>query len=122
MIRCPALTLALLLGAAAAGAAAEAVRAGRGAVVRALDKVSGEVQDIELFPHTAQTLWRLTLTLGECRYPAGDPSSNAFAYLTIRDRLMAAPAFEGWMIADSPALNAMDHARYDVWLIRCIIE
>ncbi|MGB0439332.1 MAG: DUF2155 domain-containing protein [Paracoccaceae bacterium] len=29
------------------------------------------------------------------------------------------PVFEGWIIASSPALNAMDHARYDVWVLRC---
>lgn len=27
--------------------------------------------------------------------------------------------FTGWMFADSPALNAVDHAVYDVWLIEC---
>ena len=27
--------------------------------------------------------------------------------------------FRGWMIASSPALMALDHARYDIWLIRC---
>lgn len=27
--------------------------------------------------------------------------------------------FTGWMFADSPALNAIDHAVYDVWLIDC---
>ncbi|HTN61079.1 MAG TPA: DUF2155 domain-containing protein, partial [Devosia sp.] len=27
--------------------------------------------------------------------------------------------FTGWMFADSPALNAVDHAIYDVWLIEC---
>lgn len=117
---------AILAAAAAAllaGAAmAEAVLPGRGAVVRGLDKVSGETQDLELFPATPQTLWRLTVTLGECRYPADDPASNAYAWLTISDRLMTAPAFEGWMVASSPALSAMDHARYDLWLIRCIIE
>ncbi|MCL4189240.1 MAG: DUF2155 domain-containing protein [Rhodobacteraceae bacterium] len=107
---------------AAGTAAAEDVRSGLGAVVRGLDKVSGETHDLELFPNAPQTLWRLTVTLGECRYPADDPSSDAYAHLTVRDRLMAAPAFEGWMIASSPALSAMDHARYDLWLIRCIID
>ena len=27
--------------------------------------------------------------------------------------------FEGWMIASSPALMALDHPRYDVWALRC---
>ncbi|MEZ5716636.1 MAG: DUF2155 domain-containing protein [Paracoccaceae bacterium] len=32
------------------------------------------------------------------------------------------PIFTGWMVASSPALNAMDHRRYDVWVLRCITE
>jgi hypothetical protein len=28
--------------------------------------------------------------------------------------------FSGWMIASAPALNAMEHARYDIWVMRCI--
>ena len=27
--------------------------------------------------------------------------------------------FTGWMFADSPALHAVDHAVYDIWLIEC---
>ena len=27
--------------------------------------------------------------------------------------------FTGWMFADSPALNAIDHAVYDIWLDDC---
>jgi hypothetical protein len=27
--------------------------------------------------------------------------------------------FTGWMFADSPALNAVDHAVYDIWLLDC---
>ncbi len=28
--------------------------------------------------------------------------------------------FSGWMFASSPALSAMDHAVYDVWVLDCI--
>jgi hypothetical protein len=28
--------------------------------------------------------------------------------------------FTGWMFADSPALNAIDHAVYDIWLLDCL--
>ena len=27
--------------------------------------------------------------------------------------------FTGWMFADSPALNAIDNAVYDIWLLDC---
>ena len=30
--------------------------------------------------------------------------------------------FSGWMFADSPALNAIEHPIYDVWLTGCKVE
>jgi len=92
-----------------------------GALVRGLDKVTGQTMDFELDQGESARLGRITITAGECRYPADDPSSNAFAWLTILDDAATEPVFQGWMIAAAPALNALDHVRYDVWLIRCSI-
>jgi len=30
--------------------------------------------------------------------------------------------FSGWMFASSPALSAMDHAVYDVWVLDCLLD
>lgn len=90
-----------------------------GAVVRWLDKISGETVDLTLKRGESQTQGRITVTLGDCRYPVSDPASNAYAYLTIHDSLVKDPIFEGWMIASSPALNPLDSARYDVWVLHC---
>lgn len=95
-----------------------AVTAG-GAVVRALDRMSGAVVDMQLSNGESTGFGRLQITLGECRYPEDNPSGDAFAYLVIRTEGEEVPIFEGWMIASSPALNAMDHPRYDVWVLNC---
>lgn len=94
----------------------------KGGVVRWLDKVSGETGDFELARGQSAQNGRLTIQLDECRYPAGDSPTEAYAHLTIRDELMEKPAFSGWMIASSPALSAMDHSRYDVWILRCLTD
>jgi hypothetical protein len=90
-----------------------------GGVLRWLDKLSGATEDVTM--PAGQTLERgqLTIRMDECRYPANDPSSDAFAHLTIVDNRAQAVAFDGWMIASSPALSAMDHPRYDVWVLNC---
>lgn len=90
-----------------------------GGTVRWLDKISGITKDIEMTVGETQAHGRLAITLDDCRYPVNDPASNAFAHLTIRDSLQEQPVFMGWMIATSPALSSMDHARYDVWVLRC---
>lgn len=89
-------------------------------ILRGLDRISGKVADVELaLGSSAQLFGRLRVTLHDCRYPAGDPASNAYAYIAIEDELRGDAVFEGWMVAAAPALNALDHARYDVWALRC---
>jgi hypothetical protein len=115
---------ALLLAGAVASplpAVAQQAVAAPGAVVRWLDKVSGATDDLDLSRGQAVVQGRLTILLDDCRYPAGGPA-DAWAHLTIRDSLLPDPVFSGWMSATSPALSALDHSRYDVWLLRCITE
>ncbi|MFD1914285.1 DUF2155 domain-containing protein [Halodurantibacterium flavum] len=105
----------------AAPATAQEVSQANAAVFRWLDKVSGVATDVEVPAGQEVTEGRLLISLRECRYPTEDPSSNAYAYLVVQDQLYPdSPVFEGWMIADSPALSALDHSRYDLWLLRCV--
>ena len=106
---------------AGTGARAAATR-GTGAVVRWLDKVAGTSGDLELARGQAGQTGRLTILLDECRYPAEGAATDAYAHLTVTDALLAEPVFTGWMLASAPALSAMDHARYDVWVLRCLTE
>lgn len=100
--------------------AQEAAGTAQGAVLRALDKVNGQTTDLELTSGEVGAAFGLEIDLIECRFPAENPTGDAFAYLVIREEGKLAIAYEGWMIASSPALSAMDHARYDVWVLRCI--
>ena len=118
-----ALTLGSALLAAAllaSGAAAQNVTSSPGATLRWLDKMTGETADIELGAGQAAISGRLTIQLDECRYPTANPSSDAFAHLTISEEKRETPVFSGWMMASSPAISALEHPRYDVWVLRCI--
>lgn len=90
-----------------------------GALLRGLDKISGETVDFDLDVGTTARMGRIEIELGDCRYPVGNPSGDAFAFVEVRADGLDAPAFRGWMIASSPALSALDHPRYDVWVMRC---
>ena len=96
--------------------------AAEGVVLRWLDRTAGEARDLTLAPGETVTAGGIEITLRTCRYPVEDPAGDAFAYLTIRETGVEPPVFAGWMIASSPALNAMDHRRYDVWVLRCRIS
>lgn len=92
-----------------------------GAVLRALDKVSGTIADQSLLQDTTVQVGTLIITLSECRYPIDNPAGDAFARIIIRSNKQVLPLFQGWMIASSPALSSLDHGRYDVWVLRCTI-
>jgi hypothetical protein len=99
---------------------AEEVLAGPGGELRVLDKLTGVVTDLSLQNGETGALGFLKVTLRQCRYPAANPSGDAYADVAVTYRDAAEPFFSGWMLASSPALHAMDHPRYDVWALRCI--
>jgi hypothetical protein len=113
------LAIAVMLTASAAGA--QDFTESTGGTLRWLDKLTGDTGDIELLRGQTAIAGRLAIQLDSCRYPTGNPASDATAHLTIMDSEIPEPAFSGWMLASSPALSALDHPRYDVWVLRCIL-
>ncbi|MEM7074807.1 MAG: DUF2155 domain-containing protein [Pseudomonadota bacterium] len=111
--------LGIVMGSGAV--AQQQVERGSGAVLRWMDRINSETRDIEIANASAGELGALRIELGECRYPLGNPSGDAFAYLTIHSDAEPQPLFSGWMIASSPALSALEHPRYDIWLLRCTL-
>lgn len=97
----------------------QAVLSGTGATVRALDKLTGEVEDLTILVGQKADFGRISVVLGDCRYPEDNPSGEAYAYLVVGGIDADSALFSGWMIASSPALNAMDNARYDLWPLAC---
>ncbi|MEN8893936.1 MAG: DUF2155 domain-containing protein [Planktotalea arctica] len=100
----------------------QAVLSGSGADIRVLDTVSGQSTNYTLASGASLQIGQLTVALRACRYPEGAPSNDAFAFFDISETETAAAIFNGWMVASSPALNAMEHSRYDVWVLRCKIS
>lgn len=95
------------------------VASGPAVMLRGLDKVSGQITDLEIATGSSGRYGPFEVSVSDCRYPVDDPTSNAYAHLSVRDPAREAPVFDGWMIASSPALSALDHPRYDLWVLRC---
>ncbi|GAW33180.1 hypothetical protein RA2_00216 [Roseovarius sp. A-2] len=119
MIR--ALAASVVIAVASSSPAQEAAVQGQGAILRGLDKVNGQARDLDLNNGAATEFGSLTVEVAECRYPVENPDGDAYAFVTIHETGRNREIFSGWMLASSPALNPLEHARYDIWVLRCKI-
>ena len=111
--------LAMAVAGLATAASAQEVANAPGAKLRFLDRLSGAVADLVLANGEAKSVGNLTVQLDQCRFNPENPAAEAFAHVTIVENQTGAAIFTGYMIASSPALSALDHPRYDVWVLRC---
>lgn len=118
MRRAAALAAALLLP----GAAAAENISTQTAILQGLDKVTARVERIEARVGTPISFGALQIVVRACRKrPPEDPPEKA-AFLEIwelKPGEAAANLFSGWMFASSPALSALEHPVYDVWVLDC---
>lgn len=92
------------------------------AVLRGLDKMTGQARTFEAPVGGGARFGRLRVRVMACDQGAPELPAEAAAFLQVRDPLRLpedALVFSGWMFAASPELSAMDHARYDIWVLRC---
>jgi hypothetical protein len=92
-----------------------------GARLRELDKMTGQTKTFEIGVGEEREIDRLRIRLEACRSPEANDVHGTMAFLKIWDtkRPGSDEAFSGWMFAESPALSALDHPRYDLWVISC---
>jgi hypothetical protein len=99
------------------------------AVIQALDKVTAETLRFEAAVGRPVRYKTLIFTVRACEHSAPDePTEDSAAYVEVISQPRAEPgrpvlppkqAFKGWMYADSPGLNPLEHPVYDAWLISC---
>jgi hypothetical protein len=97
----------------------------RMAVLRALDKISGRTTDINAPAGVPVRYGPLIITAQYCyTVPPKEPPETT-AFVQIDEAKPGEPQkrlFSGWMFASTPALNAVEHPTYDVWVITCKTE
>ena len=92
------------------------------AVFAGLDKITGRIISFEVAIDETVQFGALQLTPRVCwtRPPTEAPQTDAFVEvdeITLDRKIRR--IFTGWMFADSPGLNAVEHPVYDVWLVEC---
>jgi len=107
---------------AALSLAATAVGGEELAVLQGLDKVTARISTIEAPLGRTVRFGTLRITAQAChkRPPEEPPESSAFLEIVdLKPGQASELLFMGWMFASSPALSALEHPVYDVWVIDC---
>ena len=92
------------------------------AVFSGLDKITGRTTSFDVYIDETVQFGALQVTPRVC-YSAPEteePRTDSFVEvdeITLDRKIRR--IFTGWMFADSPGLNAVEHPVYDVWLTSC---
>ena len=92
------------------------------AILQGLDKVTARVSTFPAPIGQTVKFGTLEIIARTCdkRPPEETPESAAFLDVwEVRPGEPAASVYRGWMFASSPALAAMEHPVYDVWVLDC---
>ena len=93
--------------------------------IGALNKVSGKVSKLVVNDYNSISFGNIKITVKKCmKSPPTEPPENK-AYIEIWDTKFKKTEknkklFSGWMFSSSPALSALEHPIYDVWVVDCI--
>jgi hypothetical protein len=91
-------------------------------VMGGLDKVAARVNTVRGAVGTPFVFGTLEIVAKACttRPPEETPENAAFVEIfELQDKRQKRKVFSGWMFSSSPALSALDHPVYDVWVLRC---
>ena len=87
-----------------------------------IDKITGRIITFDVYVNETVQFGALQVTPRICysRPEAEEPQTDSFVEvdeITLDRKIRR--IFTGWMFAESPGLNAVEHAVYDVWLKAC---
>jgi hypothetical protein len=107
-------------------AAAENLK-GNAVVLRTLDKVTATTEDYTVRIGDELQYGSLTVAVKHCEKKPPEDVPETYAFLQIDDLKLDGKGdagkqervFSGWMLASNPAISALDHSVYDIWVIDC---
>lgn len=95
------------------------------AVLGGLDKVTARVVTMTAPVGEPVRFGTLEIIARACKKHRPEESPESAAFLDVWELRADAPTqslFRGWMFASSPALSAMEHPVYDIWVLDCVAE
>lgn len=97
----------------------------QGVILHGLDKETARVFSMEAAVGEEIQFGTLKVKVHHCEMAPPDKRPESMAFLSIKDVKNGSeevPVFTGWMFSSSPALSALDHPVYDLWVKNCVIQ
>jgi hypothetical protein len=94
-----------------------------GAVLQGLDKVTARISTFEVPFDRLVAFGSLTIQVRACHKTPPTEAPESTAFLEMEESFENGPdrqVFTGWMFASSPAVSALEHPVYDVWVVDCM--
>jgi hypothetical protein len=92
------------------------------AVFATLDKVTARISKLEVPLNQTVVFGSLSVTARVCNSRPPDEQPKTTSFVEVEETMLDGQKkklFSGWMIAESPGLNAVEHPVFDVWLTDC---
>ncbi|KXG86525.1 DUF2155 domain-containing protein [Agrobacterium bohemicum] len=94
----------------------------RVAVFSGIDKITGRITSFDVYLNETVQFGALQVTPKVCYSRDDTEAQKIDAFIEVDEITLDRKIkriFTGWMFADSPGLNAVEHPIYDVWLTGC---
>ena len=91
--------------------------------MQAMDKITGRVSVIEAPVNSEIRFGSFSIVVRACKTRPPEETPENYAFVDVVDNYNGenpVNIFKGWMLSSSPALNAVEHPIYDVWLLQCL--
>ena len=92
-------------------------------VLRGVDKITGRVSTMTATVQRPLTFGTLTIVAERCLAKPQEEMPENAAFLKVYENTKEDPkkqVFNGWMFSSNPALSAMEHPIYDIWVLSCV--
>jgi len=122
-LRRPGLAVLLVVGIAGGPVYADTYIDMSTAVLQGLDKVTARVSTLDAGVGQTVHFGSLEITVRSCRKRPPEEEPESAAFLEIREKKADEEPkllFSGWMFASSPAISALEHPVYDLWVVDCM--
>jgi hypothetical protein len=93
------------------------------AIMQGLDKPNARVQTFDVVVGRSANFGPLNVKVKTCKKAPPEETPESVAFVEVLDprvkELARQELYKGWMFASSPALSALEHPIYDVWILDC---